>query len=570
MTPCFIMCELGVILFIIISMKKEDKIKCNISVEDLLEAVLILDFNGEVLCANKTAVKLIGYDKKEDLVGGNIQDFLSGVSKAKAIKDQLRVMKGEEGFLSQYEIITKSGVKKFVEGLGRKIRQNGENFNLVSLREKGDKISAKEKDMREEEKYHSLFENMNSAFSYHKMEYNKEGEAMDFVFLEVNKEFEKMTGIDKKDLLGKKGTEVFPDIKSSSFNWIDTYAEVAKSGKSIHIDDKYVEFLGKWYSIAVYSDKKDYFATVLKDMTELHYLLNELTESKEWFSTTVESIKEALVATDKEGKIVLLNSTAESMIGVERETARGKFFDEVIKIYDEEGNYISKNVVDQVLKKGVTVTLSKHYVNHYQKQKKIPIDNSGSPIRNNDGNLIGAVFVFRNVTKERKALLALEESEEKLRLIFEEVREGIILLDREGRIKDANRFFLDIFNLDIGGVIDKRLNEVIKECEISQKFSTSFKRRIIDEKNLEAVTCECKEKNGRKVMIRAIPSLIKKHGVVVGVALLISDITKISEIEKNLKKKVKELERLNKSMIGRELKMIELKKEIRDLKRLRA
>ncbi len=129
---------------------------------------------------------------------------------------------------------------------------------------------------------HSL-EKMPYAFALHRIVVDDRGNTCDYIFLEVNGAFEKMTGLKREDIIGKRVTEVLPGIDKDSFNWIDIYGAVALQGKSFHFD-RYSEVLRRWFEVQAYSDEKGYFTTIFSETTSSRQelasmrLLLELTE----------------------------------------------------------------------------------------------------------------------------------------------------------------------------------------------------------------------------------------------------------------------------------------------------
>jgi PAS domain S-box-containing protein len=117
-----------------------------------------------------------------------------------------------------------------------------------------------------EGKYRSLFENMMDGFAYHKIIFDTEGNPVDYVFLEVNKAFELLTGLKRAEVIGRKVTEVLPGIEQDSVNWISEYGRVAITGLPIRFEN-YSKNLNRWYSISAYSPEKGYFAAVFEDIT---------------------------------------------------------------------------------------------------------------------------------------------------------------------------------------------------------------------------------------------------------------------------------------------------------------
>jgi len=119
---------------------------------------------------------------------------------------------------------------------------------------------------RSEAKYRSLFENLIDGFAYHKIILDQSGKPVDYVFLEVNDAFEKLTGLKRKDIIGKAVTEVLPGIEKDPADWIGRYGKVALTGEDIRFE-QYAEPLNKWYSVSAYSPMKNYFVAVFEDIT---------------------------------------------------------------------------------------------------------------------------------------------------------------------------------------------------------------------------------------------------------------------------------------------------------------
>ncbi len=118
-----------------------------------------------------------------------------------------------------------------------------------------------------ETKYRLLFENMINAFAYHRVVTDQAGKPVDYVFLEVNDAFGKMTGLKRADIVGRGVREVLPGIEKDPADWIGRYGRVALEGKEERFD-QYAAPLKKWYSVLAYSPVKEYFVTIFEDITE--------------------------------------------------------------------------------------------------------------------------------------------------------------------------------------------------------------------------------------------------------------------------------------------------------------
>ncbi len=146
---------------------------------------------------------------------------------------------------------------------------------------------------KSEERYRSLFENMTEGFAYCRMLF-EDGQPVDFIYLDVNDAFERQTGL--KDVVGKRVSEVIPDIKEATPELFEIYGRVALTGKPERFEI-YLEPLDMWLSISVYSPEKEYFVAVFDVITERVQAesqrdasLETLRESEERFRTAVESL----------------------------------------------------------------------------------------------------------------------------------------------------------------------------------------------------------------------------------------------------------------------------------------
>ena len=118
-----------------------------------------------------------------------------------------------------------------------------------------------------EEKYRTLFENMMDGFALHEMVYDAKGVPIDYIFLEANKAFGDLTGLDVTNIIGKKVTEVLPGTENDPADWIGRYGQVALSGTEIRFE-QHAEALDKWFSVLAFSPAKGTFATIFEDITE--------------------------------------------------------------------------------------------------------------------------------------------------------------------------------------------------------------------------------------------------------------------------------------------------------------
>jgi PAS domain S-box-containing protein len=126
-----------------------------------------------------------------------------------------------------------------------------------------------------------------------------------------------------------------------------------------------------------------------------------------------------VIATGIEGKVVLMNPVAEQLTGWTHKEAVGKDSKEVFNIVNQKTGAGVESPVARVLREGVVVGLANHTLLIARDGTRRPVDDSGAPIKDDKGNLMGVVLIFRDVTEKRKTQKALKEYSERLEEMVE-------------------------------------------------------------------------------------------------------------------------------------------------------
>jgi two-component system, cell cycle sensor histidine kinase and response regulator CckA len=148
-------------------------------------------------------------------------------------------------------------------------------------------------------------------------------------------------------------------------------------------------------------------------------------------ATTLHSIGDGVIATDKTGVITFANPVAESLTGWRVDEAIGRRLATVFPIIGESTRERASDPVAKVLETGSVVGLANHTLLISRDGREIPIDDSGSPIKDESGRMTGVVLVFRDATESRRAQQQLEESERRYRLLFENNPQPMWVFDAE-------------------------------------------------------------------------------------------------------------------------------------------
>ncbi len=147
-----------------------------------------------------------------------------------------------------------------------------------------------------------------------------------------------------------------------------------------------------------------------------------LRASEENLAITLNSIGDAVIATDTEGQVLRMNPVAEKLTGWNLMEAKGRPLNDVFEIINEETRNTVENPVKRVLREGVAVDLANHTVLISKDGTEYPIADNGAPIRNVQGDTIGVVLVFRDVTEKRQAEEQLARTVHDLKQTVAELR----------------------------------------------------------------------------------------------------------------------------------------------------
>jgi PAS domain S-box-containing protein len=217
---------------------------------------------GKIVDANTAASVFYGWSLSE-IKTKNI-DEINILTHAEVKAEMQKALKEQrQSFLFKHRLANNQVCD--VEVFSGPIKYSGRTLLYSIIHDITDRKQTEETLRQNEIRYRSLFENMLNGFAYCQMIYDPEGVAQDFIYLNVNRAFEKQTGL--KDVAGKKASEVIPGIRESDTGLLEIYGRVAFTGVP-ETFEIYVEAMKMWFSISVYSPQKTYFVAVFDVITE--------------------------------------------------------------------------------------------------------------------------------------------------------------------------------------------------------------------------------------------------------------------------------------------------------------
>jgi PAS domain S-box-containing protein len=298
-------------------------------------------------------------------------------------------------------------------------QKKNENFpNLEKKRaEKALKLS--------EEKYRSLFENMINGYAYCRLIFDENDEPVDFVYLEINDAFEKLTGLKQEAVVGKRVSEAIPGTKEANPEIFEIYGRVVCSGKPETFELLFKP-LNIWLNISVYRPKKDHFVAIFENITkrkELEQELNsynqrleevvarrtaefaqtnqkltmEIMERKKieegliFRAIILDNLSEAILLANLKGELVYSNLAACELFGYSCDEFINMNFLEVLQIPETE----KQTFIQDLLKKE---QIDHHTVHERKNKDKVPIHLRISLVNAIHGRLI--IAVIHKITRQ--------------------------------------------------------------------------------------------------------------------------------------------------------------------------
>lgn len=197
------------------------------------------------------------------------------------------------------------------------------------------------------------------------------------------------------------------------------------------------------------------FIKLIREVIIRKKMQAELFISREWFFKTLISIGDGVIVTDVNGIVTLMNKIAENLTGRSMEEAKDKSIEIICDLKNGTTHLTVENPIREALKENKIVILTNNTIMVKQDGTSCFIDDSAAPIHNDNGEIIGAVLIFRDITEQYHNRKRLLESEERLRNIINNTGSIISILNPDNKLIMINRQCEKIFNIISEDVIGK-------------------------------------------------------------------------------------------------------------------
>jgi len=393
----------------------------HLSLDDLPVGIYKSKPDGTIIYANKALVKLAGYESFEELSKVNAFSLYAVPELRVAQTAQFGTT---DMIAEEYRFVRKDGSIIWVRDIGKKVLdEDGELYYEGTIEDITERKIAEMRLRESEEKYCELIEKMEEGLALHEIILDDKGNPVDYVFLDVNSAFERLTGLKKEKIIGKRVKEVLPDTE---FYWIEKYGDVALNS-TVEKFTNYSQELDKYFKVIAFSPRRLQFATLIEDVTEKMIIENALQESELRLRTLINTIPDIITFKDGEGRWIITNDFNLKLFGLDNVDYRGKTDAELAKyttFYEEALEFCihSDELAWQAGKpsRGDEIIPTPDGGNRIFDVIKIPI------IEN--GERKGLVVVGRDITEKKEFEQMLSETNERYKMISEMITDYVYLV----------------------------------------------------------------------------------------------------------------------------------------------
>jgi len=464
----------GVIRDITKSKKAEEKLynseeKFRNLFEHASDGIFIIDSQSHrFLDANDAAVKQLGYTRRE-LLKLTISDIDTPLADRRNVSIINKLQRtGSVVFERTHR--RKDGSEFPVEISSRPIKYGNKQVFQRFARDISERKQVEETLRENEERYRDLYEN--APLCYFSV-------GMDGRIRMVNNGAVELLGYTRDDLIGRSVIDLYADTPAGKEKARPLNQRI-QAGEEVHGEEmemRKADGGSVWISLTVRivrdaQGKPLGRRGIVVDISKrkqaeekLKTYAKDLENAKLKDEAILSSIGEGIVATDKDGKIIIFNQQAEKILGLEAKKVINKKLVEVRKIVDENNNEVpvEKQPIQQVLSFGKRVSTSSYYF--LINKTKIPVSITATPVLIGTKTL-GSIVVFRDISKEREAERAKSEFV------------SMVSHQLHTPLTSINLFAEALLNRQVGN-LNKEQNEYIDNIYSSSKKLTQLVNNLL-------------------------------------------------------------------------------------------
>jgi PAS domain S-box-containing protein len=489
------------------------------------DCIFYLDKSGRIIDVNRKAVQLFGRSRKE-LLGRHFAK-VGGIS----LKEIPRVMKAFAQSLADRQrtlsvcIKDKRGQGIPLECSSSLVKADGKITGmLIIARDITERKKAEEVLKKERQELDRIIDSSPIIIFYK----DKEGK-----FLRVNNTFAETQNLSKEEFLGKTVFDLYSPKIAQSMTKDDL--EVLELGRpKLGIVEQYESARGmRWVQtdkIPIFNKKGSVIGLVgfAQDITKRKAAEDALRKSEDKSRTLLENLPQKIFFKDKNSVYISCNENYARDLKIHSDEIAGKTdYDFYPKILAEKYRADDKRVMES----GKTEEIDEGYI---QDEHRVFVHTVKTPVKDENGNVIGILGIFWDITERKKAEDALRESEAKLKTVFAASPDAIIVSDINANVVDCNQAALEIIGCaSKEEVIGKNSVEFIAEKDRNRALKNL--KKTLEQGTVRNIEYTLLKKDGEEYQGELSVNIIKdSSGNPTGFVGIVRDITERKNVERKL------------------------------------
>lgn len=341
--------------------------------------------------------------------------------------------------------------------------------------------------------FETFFDDLLDGVAYCQMIFDSKGKPVDCTFLRVNKSFVSVTGL--KKVVGKNLSVIVPELNKTNPELVELFDRVYLSTKP-DCTETHVKSLKKWFSVCMYCLKGSFFLVTFQDITsrkkiELDLIhariaarnvFEDLQKETEALAlqnakdeAMLESIGDGIIVVNKAYEIIVINKMAANLLQLDEKKVLGKTLTKLFAMENAEHVRLTddKRPIKQVLETGKKISSNVYYFVR-KNETSFPVSLTVAPLLQN-GKILGAVGVFRDITKEREIDAAKTEF---VSLASHQLRTPLTAIG----------WFTEMLLNGKAGVMSKKQKEYLDAVYLGNKRMVHLVNTLLDVSRLELGT----------------------------------------------------------------------------------
>jgi len=394
---------------------QESEEKLRVMFESITDGIIVTDLTGTIVEANDSAVHLVGYSNKKELIGRNAFEFVSPKDRALAMNTTKKTL--EEGLVqerAEYTILTADGREIDTDSSAAVLYDSSGNpVGIVNVvRNITERKQAEEALRESEEKFRSFMETSSDLMHIA----DKDGN-----LAYVNESMAKTLGYSREEMIGMNISQIISEESMKDFE--PRRKELVSKGRFVYeptwITKDGKEVCGEVKVVAIYDSDGKFAGSrgTFRDITERKQAEETLRESEEKFRTFIDTASDLMNITDRAGNITDVNESMARVLGYSKEELIGMHFTQILPLKTFERDF--KPPFEKFIKRGGEIAFDTAFT--AKDGKQVYGELRTVAIYNSRGRYAGSRAVFHDLTERRKAKEELQERNEQLKAQREEL-----------------------------------------------------------------------------------------------------------------------------------------------------